>query len=106
MNTHPPSSPAPHDHSPDLLVQHNAGEQRFEAIVDGELCRANYRRMGNVLAMNHTEVPRALEGRGIAAALVDAAVAFARANGVRIAPYCSYVRGYFQRHPEAQDVLA
>ncbi len=92
--------------APELVVHHNPEAQRFEAIVDGELCRANYRWMGNVLAMNHTEVPQRLQGRGIARALVSAAVEFARSKGIRIAPYCSYVRGYFARHPEAHDVLA
>jgi len=90
----------------DLVVRHNADAHRFETVVEGELCRANYRPMGNVLAMNHTEVPHSLQGRGIARALVGFAVEFARANGMRIAPYCSYVRGYFERHPEARDVLA
>lgn len=88
------------------MVRHNPEAHRFEAFVEGELCRANYRLMGDVLAMNHTEVPQSLQGRGIACALVRYAVEFARANGMRIAPHCSYVRGYFQRHPEAHDVLA
>ncbi|HZQ63527.1 MAG TPA: GNAT family N-acetyltransferase [Casimicrobiaceae bacterium] len=91
---------------PDLVVRHNPAAHRFEAIIEGELCRANYRPLDDVLAMNHTEVPQRLRGRGIARALVAFAVEFARANGMRIAPYCSYVRGYFERHPEAHDVLA
>lgn len=91
---------------PSLDVRHNAEAQQFEAVVEGELCRAHYRRTGDVLAMNHTEVPARLSRRGIAAELVRAAIDFARAHRLRIAPRCSYVRGYFQRHPEARDVLA
>ena len=89
-----------------LEVRHNETAQQFETMVEGELCRAHYRRIGNVLAMNHTEVPARVARRGIAAELVRAAVEFARANGLRIAPHCSYVRGYFSRHPEAREVLA
>lgn len=89
-----------------VQVRHNPEAQQFEATVDGELCRAHYRRTGDVLAMNHTEVPPRLSRRGIAGELVRAAIEFARVNGLRIAPHCSYVRGYFQRHPEARDVLA
>jgi predicted GNAT family acetyltransferase len=87
-------------------VTHNAARSRFEATVDGQLCVADYRQQGNVLQMIHTGVPPALEGRGIAASLVRTAVEHARANGLKIAPLCSYVAVYMRRHPEAQDVLA
>jgi hypothetical protein len=56
--------------------------------------------------MTHTEVPAELEGRGIAAALVAAAMAHAKANGLKVEPLCSYVRAYMRRHPEALALLA
>jgi hypothetical protein len=87
-------------------VTHNAARSRFETTVDGLLCVADYRQQGQVLQMTHTEVPSALEGRGIAAALVRAAIEHARAHGLKIAPLCSYVAVYMRRHPETQDVLA
>jgi predicted GNAT family acetyltransferase len=65
-----------------------------------------YRRQGDVLLLTHTEVPPALEGRGIAAALVKAALDWARAEGLRVRPLCSYVVTYMRRHPETQDLLA
>ena len=54
----------------------------------------------------HTEVPPTLEGRGIAAALVRAAFAYAREHGLKVMPACSYVRAYVRRHPETQALLA
>ena len=42
----------------------------------------------------------------VAAALVGAALAHARAQGLRIRPQCSYVQVYMRRHPETQDLLA
>lgn len=92
--------------TPALDVRHNEPAQRFEALVDGELARCDYRRHGAVLRMVHTEVPRALEGRGIAAALVKAAFAHARDKNLRIEPACSYVASYMRRHPETHDLLA
>ncbi len=80
-------------------VSHNAAAQRFEAMVNGQLCRAEYRRHGDTLALVHTEVPQDLEGRGIAAQLVYAALAYARAQSLTVQPICSYVRAYMQRHP-------
>ena len=87
-------------------VRHNKTAHRFEVAVDGALARADYRIDGGVMQMFHTEVPVAFEGRGIAASLVRAAIAYARENGLRILPACSYVRVYMRRHPEAQSVLA
>jgi hypothetical protein len=87
-------------------VVHNAAESRFEARVKGLLCVAVYRLSDGVMRMTHTEVPPMLEGRGIAAKLVAAAVDHARENGLKIAPLCSYVRVWMRRHPQAHDVLA
>jgi predicted GNAT family acetyltransferase len=89
----------------ELTVTHNAGASRFEAIVEGELCRADYRLEDGVMRMVHTEVPRRLEGRGIAGRIVAAALDHARGNGLRVVPACSFVRAYMRRHAHLQDLL-
>ena len=94
------------DTKPTVDVRHNEAASRFEAAVDGRLAVASYHLDGNVMRMYHTEVPAALEGRGIAGQLVRAAFAHATANGLRIEPRCSYVRAYMQRHPETHALLA
>ena len=92
--------------TPPLEIVHNAAAHRFEATVDGALARCEYRRVGNVLQLHHTEVPVALEGRGIAGKLVAAALEHAKSQGLHVAPYCSYVRTYMRRHPETLPLLA
>ena len=47
--------------APPIEIVHNVERHRFEAIVDGGLARCDYRRVGNVLQLHHTEVPVALE---------------------------------------------
>jgi len=89
----------------DVKVVHNAAASRFEALVEGQLSRADYRLDGDVMRMTHTEVPRALEGRGIAASLVRAALDHARERGLRVVPACSYVRAYMRRHPGTRSLL-
>jgi len=86
-------------------IRHNAAARRFETTVDGALARADYQLGGGVMRMYHTEVPPALEGRGIAGALVKAALAHARAEGLKVEPACGYVRAYMKRHPETHDLL-
>ena len=92
--------------SPAITITHRPEDQRFEAIVDGLPCEADYQLIKGVVWMNHTGVPRQLEGRGIAAQLVAAALAWARAEGHKVKPTCSYVAAYMRRHPETQDLLA
>ncbi|MED5618679.1 GNAT family N-acetyltransferase [Ideonella sp. BN130291] len=94
------------NNTPSWTVTHNAAQSRFEATVDGQLSEAAYRLNGDVMTMTHTSVPPALEGRGIAASLVEKAIAHAREQGLKIEPQCAYVAAYMQRHPEAKDVLA
>jgi len=89
-----------------LAVVHNAAASRFEAVVEDGLCRADYRLAGDVMQLVHTEVPRKLEGRGVAGQVVRGALDYARANGLKVAPVCSYVRAYMRRHKETHDLLA
>lgn len=91
---------------PNFPISHNESAQRFEARIDGWLCRCDYRLVDDVMHLVHTEVPPALEGRGIAARLVAAALDHARARQLKVLPRCSYVRVYMQRHPETQSLLA
>jgi len=83
-----------------LRVVHNLAESRFEATVEEQLCVADYELDGTRLLMHHTGVPRALEGRGIAAQLVAAAFDYAAREGLTIVPLCSYVAAWARRHPE------
>jgi predicted GNAT family acetyltransferase len=87
-------------------ARHNAESRRFETVVDGLLCRCDYRMHGETMMLVHTEVPRPLEGRGIASALVAAAFGHARDAGHDVLPVCSYVRAWVQRHPEVEPLLA
>ena len=94
------------DRTPPLPIVHNLAQHRFEAVVPEGLCRADYRRVGDTLHLVHTEVPRDLEGRGIAGLLVQATLDHAAANGLHVIPMCSYVRAYMRRHPETHHLLA
>jgi len=89
-----------------VQVLHDPAKQRFEATVDGHLCVADYRLRDGVMWMTHTEVPRAVEGRGIAAEIVRAALAWAEAQGHPVRPACAYVASYMRRHPETAKLLA
>jgi predicted GNAT family acetyltransferase len=86
-------------------VRHDPAAMRFHADVDGGEAECVYRLAGKLMNIVHTEVPRQAEGRGIAAALVRAALAHARAMGWRVRPSCSYVGSYMRRHADTRDLL-
>ena len=67
-------------------IRHNVAARRFETTVDDLLARADYQLAGSVMRLYHTEVPQAHEGRGIAAALVKAALAHARTAELTVEP--------------------
>lgn len=88
----------------DVIDNQAAG--RFELTVEGQTAFADYHIRGGQMVLPHTVVPRPLEGRGLAARLVAAALDRARAEGLKVVPACSYVAAYMKRHPETQDLLA
>ncbi|WP_174273928.1 GNAT family N-acetyltransferase [Sphingomonas bacterium] len=87
-------------------VHDNSARSRYELAADGHTAIAVYRREGDVLAFTHTEVPEALEGKGIGTRLIAGALADVRAKGLTIRPLCAFVAAYVDRHPETRDLLA
>ncbi|MCC8536958.1 GNAT family N-acetyltransferase [Xanthomonas axonopodis pv. poinsettiicola] len=87
-------------------VDHDPTQQHFVVDADGHRAELVYRRDSAGMTITHTLVPEAIAGRGIAAALVEAALEFARASGLKVVPACSYAQAYMRRHPQFQDLLA
>jgi predicted GNAT family acetyltransferase len=94
------SKPAP------LPVTHDISRQRFEAQADGVVAFLSYRHEAARVLLEHTYVPDELRGRGVAGALVRAALEEARQQGWRIVPRCSFVADFIQRNPEFADLVA
>lgn len=63
------------------------------------------RRGPGVISADHTGVPEAMAGRGVARALLEFMLEDARQNGFRIIPLCRYVRGQYARHPEWAELF-
>lgn len=88
-----------------IEVQNNETASRFEVRLDGQTAMLTYQRRGDKLALTHTEVPPAFEGRGVGSALARAGLDYAREHGLTVTPACGFVASYVQRHPEYQDLL-
>jgi hypothetical protein len=86
-------------------VRDNTERHRFELDADGHVAFSNYKRDGGVITIMHTEVPAALNGRGIGSALVRGLLDLVRAQGLKVIAVCPFVAGYIAKHPEYADLL-
>jgi predicted GNAT family acetyltransferase len=86
-------------------IQHDADAHRFSTLVEGHTAVIDYVLDENVMTLTHTGVPDAIGGRGIAAALMRAALTTARRSGWKVYPACSYAAAYLAKHPEDADLL-
>jgi predicted GNAT family acetyltransferase len=86
-------------------VRDNPSLHRFELVANGQLAVAEYRLAPGAITFTHTEVPAALNGRGIGSALVRGALKQARAHGLKVASQCSFVSAFLRRHREFDDLL-
>ncbi|HUD30000.1 MAG TPA: GNAT family N-acetyltransferase [Novosphingobium sp.] len=82
------------------------GEYHAHVADSDHIGRLTWSERGGVRYAEHTLVPPAIGGRGVAMRLVEAMVADAREHGFKIGPLCSYVDVAFRRHPEWADVRA
>ena len=79
----------------------------FYIDEDGEwIAELTYVRNDTVMTIDHTEVDEKLQGEGIAEDMVRAAVEYARENGLKIKPACSYAKKVIEETPELRDILA
>lgn len=79
---------------------HDPAGRQFYLLVEGNRSYVSYELLeGGVLDLQHTIVPKAVSGRGIAGLLVQAACDYARAQGFRILATCAYAQVWLERHP-------
>jgi len=83
----------------------NQALHRFEIEENGHIAFANYRTHDGRYVLTHVEADQELRGTGAAARLMEAIVAHARANNLKLVPRCSYAVAWFARHSEASDLI-
>lgn len=90
----------------DVTVRDVPEQGRFEVYVDGKLAGFSaYELSDGVITFTHTEVDDAYEGQGVGSALVRGALDRVREDvGLRVRPYCPFVRAWIEQHPDYQDM--
>jgi predicted GNAT family acetyltransferase len=88
-----------------LVVVNDEKAQQFQIRAEGQLASIQYAYSNGSIVFVHTEVPPALEGRGIAGKLARAALEFARERKRSVIPRCPFVAAYIRKHPEYQSLV-
>ncbi|MCB0713178.1 MAG: N-acetyltransferase [Ignavibacteriae bacterium] len=94
------------DHTDNLSLQKNSSKNRFEVTIGGMTAFVDYIEMGKKIIYTHTEVPIALEGKGLGSALARGVMEYARENNLQVIPLCPFIGTWLRKHTEYQDILA
>lgn len=96
------------EHQAQDRIVHEASPTHGVFFIEREGTRVaelTYQRGPKFATIDHTWVDDTLRGTGAGRRLVDAAVAWARTEHVKLRPVCSFARAVLQRVPEYSDVL-
>ncbi|MCW8981842.1 MAG: N-acetyltransferase, partial [Altibacter sp.] len=74
--------------------------------VEGKTGVIEYIRAQDKMYLTHTEVPDALEGKGIASSMAKYALEQIKDEGLKLVPLCPFIASYVKRHPEYKTLLA
>lgn len=88
-----------------MTVHHDPAARRFITTVDGHQAGLDYRLQDGWMVITRTDVPQAIEGRGVASALTRAAFEHAREQGWNVRPACAYAAAWAERHPQYSQLL-
>lgn len=90
----------------DYPLVHNEAAHRFEMHIEGHTAFIEYSPAGNnLLIIAHTEVPPALEGKGVGKMLTEKVLNYIEEQGWTIIPLCPFASAYIKRHPEWDRIV-
>src|SRR3977135_3248507 len=87
-------------------VTNKTERHRYEIDVDGELGGFSvYEALNSQLAFVHTEIDPKFGGQGLGSILVREALDDVRSRGIGVLPFCPFVHGFIDKHPEYLDLV-
>jgi len=86
------------------LIDNTAAKQ-YELVVDGKNPRIEYIAVKDKIYLTHTEVPKELEGKGLASKMVLMVLEDIKSRNLTLIPMCPFVAMYIKRHPEWRELV-
>ncbi|XP_036336002.1 protein NATD1 [Rhagoletis pomonella] len=81
-----------------LHVQHSLDENQFFVDVGPLRAHLDYEKEGRRMRIVHTEVPSAIEGRGLGKFLAKEALEYAAKNDLNLKVDCEFVQHYINKY--------
>lgn len=89
----------------DYQLTDNELAKQYEFHIDEFIPKIEYIKSNDKIFLTHTEVPRQLEGKGIASSLVLNVLEDIQQKKLRLVPLCPFVIMYLRRHPEWNSLV-
>lgn len=85
----------------------NENKNRFELSVDNHIAFIDYViQKDTIMTLTHTEVPKALGGKGVGKSIVESTLNYLKDNGFAVVPECPFITSYIKRNPQWQSMLS
>jgi hypothetical protein len=81
----------------DFPISNNTLNQQFELLLNGQLATMVYRILEGKIYLMQTKVPEQLKGKGIATALVEHALEYAKKEKLKVVVYCAFTKEYLKK---------
>ena len=89
-----------------MSKERSVSQSRFELEEDGETAYLEFETDSDGwITLLHTEVPKALRGRGIASLLAQTGLEYARDHQLKVDVVCPLVAGYVAKNPEFKRLV-
>jgi predicted GNAT family acetyltransferase len=89
----------------DYPLIENTEAKQYEYHIQGVIAKIEYIRAKDKIYLTHTEVPKELEGQGVASSLVKDVLNDIEKKGLTLIPMCPFVASYIKRHPEWKKLV-
>jgi len=83
----------------------NVEAKQYEYNIDGIIAKIEYIKTKDKIYLTHTEVPKKLEGKGIASSLVKNVLKDVERKELTLIPMCPFVASYIKRHPDWKKLV-
>lgn len=90
----------------EFKIRENIEKKRFETEVENKIALIEYIRAEDKMYLTHTEVPKELEGKGIASSMAKQVLQQIKDENLKLVPLCPFIASYIRRHPEWKEILA
>ncbi len=90
----------------ELEIKHDTEAQEFTIMLSEESAEMSYARpRPDVIDFQHTYVPPAFQGKGVASKLIEHGLKYAQTEGLKVMASCQAVSSYLDKNPEYQKLL-